>query len=487
LDDQYPFHSDTTSTNLALIKDNKTSINMRAKHMAATLFAAFHAVSAGPPPSPIPIPTPHDLALRMLKSIEERGQATLDPGFATGFIQLGLFWQALAVVTAPDAGLKTTGDNDAAAAALRPLLENSLASTIPAFANVTKDVQIALDRLSLGAEMIAWSSLRDKYSNDTTSTTNTTDFLPTIHNLATSLSLQPQNANGDYWYYNNVNNLTAYRNLTYLDGMYSLAPFITILPQLSNNTSTPSDHVTALESALTHLQSLHSICAKPSGLLVHGYDAIKSHAWAANSTNGASPEVWGRSLAWYSLGVLNTLEIAAKSPEARASEAYTSLRRLFQAVMRAQVEAAQRSRNLAGVPGVWQVVDAPGEVGNFVEASSSFMTVYTLLRGERLGLGLLTSVHNTVVELGGEDKALEDCKGCRNGVVDLAKEIYSHVSEQYLVTYANGSLSLNGTSSVSSLSPQGVGYEYYVTRPREMDSLIGTSAFALASFEMGML
>jgi rhamnogalacturonyl hydrolase YesR len=471
LDDRDIFHNNTTSTNPASIKKNITPINMRAKHMAATLFAAFHAVSAGPPRPPIPIATPHDLALRMLKSIEERGQATLDPGFATGFIQLGL---------------KTTGDNDAAAAALRPLLENSLASTIPAFANVTKDVEIALDRLSLGAEMIAWSSLRDKYNNDTTSTTNTTDFLPTIHNLATSLSLQPQNANGDYWYYNNVNNLTAYRNLTYLDGMYSLAPFITILPQLSNNASTPSDHVTALESALTHLQSLHSICAKPSGLLVHGYDAIKSHAWAANSTNGASPEVWGRSLAWYSLGVLNTLEIAAKSPEARASEAYTSLRRLFQAVMRAQVEAAERSRNLAGVPGVWQVVDAPGEVGNFVEASSSFMTVYTLLRGERLGLGLLTNVQNTVVDLG-QDKDLKNCKGCSNGVVDLAKEMYEKVAEQYLITYANGTLSLNGTSSVSSLSPQGVGYEYYVTRPAEMDSLIGTSAFALAAFEIGKL
>lgn len=441
---------------------------MRVNHIAAAIVAVILAVNGSPSSSPAP--KPHDLALRMLRSIEERGQATLDAGGSTGFIQLALFWQALAVVTAPDSKLKS--NDDAAAAALRPLLETSLASTIPAFANVSRDVEISLDRLALGAEMIVWSTREDHNGN-------ATDFLPTISNLATSLTLQPQNANGDYWYYNNVANLTAYRNLTYLDGIYSLAPFMTILPQLSNNNSTSPDPVESLELALTHLQHLQHICTKPSGLLVHGYDAIQSHVWAANSTNGASPEVWGRSLAWYSLGLLNTLEIAAKSPQHLNSDAYASLRELFQGVMRAQVQAAERSKSLTGVPGVWQVVDAPGEADNFVEASSSFMSVYTLLRGTRLGY--LASAGAL------EEDAHHGCTGGVGGIVDLAKEIYGTVSEQYLINYANGSLSLNGTSSVASLSPQGVGYEYYVSRPREIDSLIGTSAFALASHEMGRL
>jgi hypothetical protein len=86
-----------------------------------------------------------------------------------------------------------------------------------------------------------------------------------------------------------------------------------------------------------------------------------------------------------------------------------------------------------------------------------------------------------------EEDAHQGCTAGVGGIVDLAKEIYGTVSEQYLINYANGSLSLNGTSSVASLSPQGVGYEYYVSRPREIDSLIGTSAFALASHEMGRL
>ena len=457
---------------------------MRAKQITAAILAVLHAVSGSSSPSPPLSSSPQDLALRMLRSIEERGQATLDAGGSTGYIQLALFWQALAVVTEPDSKYKA--DENDAAAALRPLLETSLASTIPAFANAAKDVEISLDRLALGAEMIAWT-LKHRDSNNTTTTT---DFLPTISNLATSLTLQPQNANGDYWYYNNVANLTAYRNLTYLDGMYSLTPFLTILPQLpqssnnNNNNTTTSDPVEALESALHALQNLHSICAKPSGLLVHGYDAIKSHAWAANSTNGASPEVWGRSLAWYSLGLLNTLEIASQNPEQRDSGAYQSLRELFQNVMLAQVQAAELSRFQTGVPGVWQIVDSPGSPSNFVEASSSFMTSYTLLRGVRL-LFLPATTDITLEYVFGD----EDCDTITlsTNITDLAKEIYEGVSDLYLIKHANGSLSLNGTSSVASLSPQGVGYEYYASRPRELDSLIGTSAFALASWEVGRL
>jgi hypothetical protein len=220
---------------------------MQAKQLAAAVLAGLHAANGSPTPSPTP--SPQHLALRMLASNVERGQATLDAGGSTGYIQLAIFWQALAVVTAGDSKSPSNDTNDAAAA-LRPLLETSLASAIPAFANVTKNVEISLDRLSLGAEMIAWTMQKD--SNDDATTTNNTAFLPTISNLATSLSLQPQNANGDYWYYNNVANLTAYRNLTYLDGMYSLAPFMTILPQLQNNTNNP---VEALESALRAFQS----------------------------------------------------------------------------------------------------------------------------------------------------------------------------------------------------------------------------------------
>ena len=416
---------------------------MRARHLLFLLSGALPLVNSET--------SPKDLALRMLASIEQRNQTTLDPGKSTGYIQLGLFWQALSVATEPP---PVSPANDE----LRPALDASLSSSIPAFANITRDAELPLDRLSLASDMVSWTL---RAGNDTSQATK---YLSTISALNASLALQPRNANGGLWYYNNVNNLTAYWNLSYLDGMYSYPAFVTVLPQLNDSYANPS----ALESALQQIQILYDICVLPSGLLVHGYDAIKAHKWA-NATTGASPEVWGRSLAWYSLGMLNTLEAASWVPALKSSEAYSTLKALFQRVMYAQVQAAERSKAHSGVPGVWQVVDKPGDAGNFVEASSSFMTVNTLLRGVRMEL---------------LDDKNDDCPA---GIVSVATEIYKSVSAEYLITHANGSLSLNGTSSVASLSPQNVSYDYYITRPVELDSLIGTSAFALASWEVGLL
>lgn len=405
--------------------------------------------------------SPQDLALRMLASIEQRGQTTLDPGKSTGYIQLALFWQALSVVTEPPP-VSPANDN------IRPALDASLASTIPAFVNITRDAELPLDRFGLSSDMVSWTL---RAGNDTTQATK---YLSTISALDASIALQPRNANGGLWYYNNVNNLTAYQNLSYLDGMYSYPPFITTLPLLNESYANPL----ALESALQQIQILYDICVLPSGLLVHGYDALKAHAWA-NATTGASPEVWGRSLAWYSLGILNTLEAAAYFSNGTSSDAYETLKTLFQRVMYAQVRAAERSKTLTGRPGVWQVVDKPGDAGNFVEASSSFMTVNTLLRGVRMKL--LNDQYDTAAA----DEEEED--DCGDGIVSMATEIYESVSKEYLITYANGSLSLNGTSSVASLSPQSVSYAYYISRPVEFDSVLGTSAFALASYEVGLL
>ncbi|KAM0719621.1 hypothetical protein Q7P37_003751 [Cladosporium fusiforme] len=386
--------------------------------------------------------SPQDLAFRMLSSIEARGQATIDSGASTGFIQLGLFWQALAVVTEP---APISAENDA----LRPLLTTSLTSTLPSLSNVTRNSELPLDRFSLGASMLAWELQ-----------TRNSSFGPTIQALNDSLALQPRNTNGALWYYDNINNLTAYRNLSYLDGMYSLAPYA-VLQSLRDGAS--SEPLAALDFAVEQIRLLHEICARPSGLLVHGFDALKAHQWA-DASSGASPEVWGGSLAWFTLGLLNTLEVAKRVPGLEEAQAYCDLRLLFQETVQAQVKAAEHSKALTNKAGVWQVVDRPGEAGNFIEASSSFMTVYSFLRGQRMGF-------------------LHD----RNRSLAIAAEMYAEVSQLYLVTYANGSLSLNGTSSVASLSPQNVGYDYYVSRPREFDSLLGTSAFALASYEMGKL
>lgn len=371
-----------------------------------------------------------------------------------------IFWQALDTTLSAPWPIPSSSNCSNAHKDLVPLLSQSLASTIPIVTNATHDAELPLDRFSLGADMIAWYG---KSGNST--------VVPAITALNDSLALQPENADGGLWYYDNPASLVAYQNLSYLDGMYSYPPFVVSRAGLEGSFTSPDSN---LAMAVKQLQILYDICVRPSGLLVHGYDALSAHAWA-NKTTGASPEVWGRSLAWYSLGLLNTLEAAA-AQYLQASDSYESLLSLFRDVMDAQIRAAEYSIAKTNKTGLWQVVDRPGEGDNFVEASSSFMTVYTLLHSVRLGY------------LPGGGAAT--CQGARNettSIRSLAADMYNEVSQQYLIRYANGSLSLNGTSSIASLSAQDVNYEYYVTRSKEMDSLIGTSAFVLASHEMAYL
>ncbi|KAI7667891.1 hypothetical protein KC318_g5579 [Hortaea werneckii] len=142
------------------------------------------------------------------------------------------------------------------------------------------------------------------------------------------------------------------------------------------------------------------------------------------------------------------------------------MRNLLHRILIPQVEAAERSFNITGKYGVWQVVNEPGAEGNFIEASASCMTAYSLLKAVRMGS--FDGVHDESIP----QKA-----------ITAAIAIYEAVLERLLGVESNGTLSLDGTSTVASLSAD-VNYEYYVNRPTALNDLLGTSAFVLAGLEV---
>ncbi|KAG9596761.1 Six-hairpin glycosidase, partial [Aureobasidium melanogenum] len=291
-----------------------------------------------------------------------------------------------------------------------------------------------------------------------------------INTLKQSLTQQPRNSNGGLWYYNNVNNLTAYQNLSYADGMYSYPTFAI---RGAGNESQHSD-VFGPVAVLRQLEILEAICNDETGLLVHGYDALKAHHWA-NPETGASPSVWGRSLAWYTLGVVEALNTLQSMPQTFNSLmdkiAYTNMRMLFEFLTKAQIIALERATTINGNYGVWQVVDLPGatinNTKNFVETSASLMTAYSLLKSVRLEL--ITSTH------------------LRNRAIKAGLGLWETIFQTQVTRDANGTLSLGGTSSIATLSVQNADAEYYLSRPTVDNSLIGTSAFILASLEVEKL
>ncbi|RMZ11769.1 hypothetical protein D0864_00899 [Hortaea werneckii] len=202
---------------------------------------------------------------------------------STGFIQLGVFQQALR--TAINVTPNSTQKSERSA-----YLRNGITSSASTFINASVNAELPLDRFSLGTSYLLQSGDEDDDNLNSA-----------IEALEQSAVLQPRNDNGGLWYYNNVNNLSAHHNLSYLDGMFSYAPFALVASDYASSNNTDLQLGLGAENAWQQIELLADICQKTSGLLVHGYDPSVAHDWARSSTNGASPNVWGRSLAWYTL------------------------------------------------------------------------------------------------------------------------------------------------------------------------------------------
>lgn len=292
-------------------------------------------------------------------------------------------------------------------------LSTSVNSVLSYFSNATEDVLLyPLDRLSNGNAEISLSS-RGKHSNETEA------LHAGFEALRLSIDAQPRNSYGGLWYY-------TYPDWSYLDGMYSLAPFYSLYTLSVHDGTNDSTglNATALNDMAYQLDLLWQHCRNvSSGLLVHGYDASLTAVWA-DPVTGASPIVWGRSLGWYFMGLVDTLEILSS---ASATEKYVAqLLEKFQSLAAAVIKAVD-----AKTGAWWQVVDQQGREGNYIESSGSAMFTYALFKGARLGY--LPS---------------NDTMSAQR----LAEKAYKYLTETFVVYETDGTLGWNGTVSVCSLN-----------------------------------
>ncbi|TID24084.1 Six-hairpin glycosidase-like protein [Venturia nashicola] len=371
----------------------------------------------------------------MASSIISRGQGVMTgKGGSSELLQAGITQKAFRRVVEqyPDA---------ISSPQIRSYITKSVDSTLGFLGNATKDAAYPLDRLSNGNNLV---TLYDQTGN--------ASYKAVIESLRKSIDLQKRNEAGGLWYY-------VYPNWSYLDGMYSLAPFYTLYTKLYDQTNT-----TAVDDIFYQIDALWARCFDNStGLLVHGYDYSKTAVWA-NPITGASPHVWVRSLGWYMMSLVDTLEV---SPLSHQSPAWKALLSKFQQLSKAVAMAVDPTSGAW-----WQVLDQPGRAGNYIESSGSAMFVYSLLKGVRLGY---VSDYGTV-----------------------ATHAYRYIVDNFVVK--NGSnISYNGTVTVCSLNST-ASYEvsqladvpniadhdipqYYISQPILYDSVLGSGAFILASIE----
>lgn len=334
----------------------------------------------------------------MADSVISRGQALVEGGSspsASTYLQVGFFQSS--IIRLMD--YYRTPESVCAESDWEEYLQTSTNSITPYLLNATQDSGYPLDRLSTG------QGLLHQYEEYHTSTAS-----KSLHSLRDSINLQRRNELGGYWYFK-------YPNWSYLDGMYSLIPFLlSYTAHFDPSNSTVSDDIIhQLDLVWTHCYQ------EESGLLVHGYDASKNASWA-NPVTGASPIVWDRSLGWYFMALVDSLELSSPSPHRLPRYLQRRLAQLAESVI------------LAADPTTgcwWQVMTHPDKEGNYIESSGSAMFTTTLFRAARLGYF--------------PDRLASHARA-------VAEKCYSHLVDAFVVKNENGTLGYNGTVSVCSLN-----------------------------------
>ncbi|KAI0172439.1 glycoside hydrolase family 105 protein [Hypoxylon sp. FL1284] len=406
-------------------------------YLASALLLAHSAASAA-------VTSQSRYSSWMAESIMSRGQGIMTgSGGSSELLQAGITQRALTALAAqyPD------DDNARFAGYVR----DSAASVAPFTLNATYDAfSYPLDRLSTGDALLALAAA-DSYGS------SNSNFSSAVDALRQSIDLNRRNAEGGLWYF-------VYPEWSYLDGMYSLAPFYTrwALSALRDNRGEDGNDnatVSALEDVGRQLDLLWARTRNATtGLLAHGYDASRTAVWA-DPVTGASPHVWGRSLGWYAMALVDTLEALPPQQPQTESEFRDGVLRKWQALAPALADAADPATG-----GWWQVMDAPGAPRNYVESSGSAMFAYALLKGARLGYTAAAAP----------------------AAVLAALRAHRYLTDAFVVREANGTLGYNGTVAVCSLNSTAT-YEYYVGQPINYNSVLGSAAYVLASLEVERL
>lgn len=307
---------------------------------------------------------------------------------------------------------------------IQDYIDDSTASAAKYMIETIDDIKKwPLDRLSNGNAMLSGSG------NDTSNRL-------ALVALRDSVRLNRRNTDFGLWYWE------SYPDWSYLDGMYSLGPFITLDARLGTteiSSSDGGDNIVGAAAANKTLEDMHlqfrllwAHCYnQTTRLLVHGYDASRSAPWASR-INGASAVVWGRSLGWFMMALVDTLELLSVdvvghgAPPPPPMVLHDELLGMFQSLAPAVVSFADKDSG-----GWFQVVDMAGHEGNYIESSATAMFAYALLKGARLKY------------LNSNDLA---------AATDAGRAAHALLAREFVTEEDDGNLGWSGTVAVCSLN-----------------------------------
>ncbi|KAF8994067.1 glycoside hydrolase family 105 protein [Cyathus striatus] len=264
----------------------------------------------------------------------------------------------------------------------------------------------------------------------------------------TQLNSHPRTAQGQFWH------KLKYPNQGWLDGIYMGEIFYATYTQMfQESNATAWSDITSQFRLMYENTAQNATAPNNTGLLYHGYDYSKKTVWASPD-RGHSPEVWDRALGWYSMALVDVLDILPES-----SEGQTLVLNLLRTLVPHIRDAADKDSGAW-----WLVITQPGRAKNYFESSGTSMFVYSLLKAVRKGW-------------------ISDADG---SIVKAAKKAYNYAVNNWVVANADGTMGWLNTVVVGSLDTTG-DFDYYVSQPTDLNDLKGLAAFLLASLEYEQL
>lgn len=258
-----------------------------------------------------------------------------------------------------------------------------------------------------------------------------------LENLYDQVKNQPRTKEGNFWH------KKIYPNQVWLDGLYMGLPFYMEYETTFNDSKNRED-------IYNQFFNVERIMKDPkTGLYFHGYDSERKMFWADKET-GLSRNFWLRSLGWFSMAMLDTLNKASD----RGSENWNHLKAMFRDLQTAMLAFQDES-------GMWyQVPNRQNEGANYLETSGSAIFAYSMMKGFRT-------------------KILDDTK-----FRDAGLKAFNGICDRYLTT-EDGKLGLGGICLVAGLGPETSprrdgSFEYYMSEPIVKDDAKGVGPFILA-------
>jgi len=265
-----------------------------------------------------------------------------------------------------------------------------------------------------------------------------------IELLYSQVITHPRTKKDNFWH------KKIYPNQIWLDGLYMVQPFYMEYEMKFNDRKNYKDIFNQFKNVYEIMKD------SDTNLFYHGYDESLESFWADKET-GLSKNFWTRSLGWYTMALVDTVE---KLDEQFFYE-YETLQKYLKEILDALLKEQDKETKM-----FYQVTNAHDKEGNYLETSGTCAIAYSLMKGARLGY--LPTYY-----------------------FDYGKEIFESVVENKLVLNENTFVlkdiclvaGLGGMPGKGDYELRDGTYEYYISEPKVDNDAKGVAPFLLAFTE----